>query len=42
MAQSNEVNTVTLSRGHSFGFASIQSELSDLIDLAITLLEGDK
>lgn len=29
-------------RGHSFGFTSIQSELSDLIDLAITLLEGDK
>lgn len=30
-------------RGYSsFGFTSIQSELSDLIDLAITLLEGDK
>ena len=29
-------------RGHSFGFTSIRSELSGLIDLAITLLEGDK
>lgn len=30
-------------RGHSsFGFISIQSELSDLIDLAITLLKGGK
>lgn len=30
-------------RGHfSFGFTSIQSELSDLIDLAITLLKGGK
>lgn len=29
-------------RGHSFGFTSIQSELSDLINLAITLLGGDK
>lgn len=29
-------------KGHAFGFTSIQSELSDIIDLAITLLGGDK
>ena len=33
---------IAYERGHSFGFTSIQSELSDLINLAITLLGGDK
>ena len=28
--------------GHSFGFYEIRCRLSDLIDLAITLLGGDK
>jgi len=28
--------------GHSFGFNEIRCRLSDLIDLAITLLKGDK
>lgn len=39
--KAQEIWTFAYERGHAYGFASIQSELSDLIGLVIILLKDD-